>query len=66
MLIMGLDEGWTLRARIWASLSLCYGGSQVIPACQTSRRGRGTLSSVDILTRTHRLTEEMVVTVLDR
>ena len=26
----------------------------------------GTLPSVDLLTRTHRLTKEMVVTVLDR
>ena len=34
MLIMGLDEGWTLRARIWTSLSLWHVPSLVNPAGQ--------------------------------
>ena len=52
MLIMGLDGAGASRARIWASLSSKQVLSLVNPACQISRRGRGTLSSVDILTRT--------------
>ena len=66
MLFRSLDGGGASRARIWASLSSKHVLSQVIPACQTGRAPRATLSSVDLLAPTDRLTEEMVVTVKDR
>ena len=41
-------------------------GSLVNPACQIECAPPGTLPSVDLLMATHGLTEEMMVTVLDR
>ena len=40
--------------------------SLVNPACQTERRTPGTLPSVSLRTATDRLTEDLVITILER